>query len=145
MEILHRDLYYTQHEHVWRGEPTKSIYKKSDEFQRAGGEASRALRESLQVSLGVGSKIQKAHEQAAHEEKCVDAESPVCDGLEEESLLHHFAILHVVRIFKNDNARVPEDDPGHRDRSEPVHGANCVAAHVTVADNLHISGNGERK
>lgn len=38
-----------------------------------------------------------------------------------------------------------EDNPGHRYRPEPVHGADGVSAHVTVADDLQVGANGKRK
>lgn len=145
VEILHRDLNQTQDEHVRRGKPAESVHKKPDKLQGARDEASRALCEPLQVTLCVGSEIQEAHEQTAHEEEGVDAESSVRDGLKEKSLLHHLAIFHVVRVFEENDARVPEDNPGHRYRPEPVHGADGVPTHITVADGLHVGANGKRK
>jgi len=101
------------------------------------------LRESLQVSLSVGSEVQKAHKQAAHEEKCIDTKRSVCDSLEEEPLLYDFAIFHVIRILEDNDARMPEDDPCHRYRPESMHGADGITAYITVTDGFHIGGNRE--
>lgn len=145
VEIFHRDLDQTQDEHVRRGKSAESVHKKPDELQGARDEASRALREPLQVTLGIGSEVQEAHEQTAHEEESVDAEGSVRDGLKEKPLLHHFTILHVVRILEKNDARVPKDNPGHRYRSEPVHCADGVSTHIVVADDLQVGTNGKRK
>lgn len=145
MEVLHRDLDHAQHEHVRRGEPAEPIQEEPDELEGAGDEAARALRQPLQVSLGVGAEVQEAHEQTTHEEERVDAERAVRDGLEEESLLHHSAVLHVVGVLEDHYARVSEYHPGHRYRPEPVYGADGVSAHVTVADGPYVRANGERE
>lgn len=100
MEILHRDLDHTQDEHVRGGEPAESVHNKPDEFQGACDDATRALREPLQVTLGVGPEVKEAHEHTAHKEEGVDAEGSVRDGLKEESLLRHFAKLLVVRVLE---------------------------------------------
>lgn len=145
VEILHRDLNQTQDKHVRRGKPAESVHKKPDKLQGARDEASRTLCEPLQITLCVGSEVEEAHEQTTHEEEGIDAEGSVCNGLKKESLLHHLTILHVVRVLEEYDARVPEDDPGHRYRPEPVHGADSVPTHITVANDFHVGANGKRK
>lgn len=145
VEPFHRDLNHTQHEHVRSREPRESVEKEPDKFQTTGDEASGTLRKRLQVSFRIRSKVQKAHEEPAHEEERVDAERSVRDRLEEEFSFHDLSIFHVIGIFKRGDTGVAENHPGHRYRSQTVDGADRVASDLPVADDLHVCTNRKRQ
>lgn len=107
VKVLHRYLDHTQYKHVRSSESAKPVHKESNKLDSTRDEASRTLCEPLQVSFGIGPKVEKTHEQTAHKEKGIDTKSSVCDSLEEKSLLHHLPILHIVRIFEDNNACMP--------------------------------------
>lgn len=104
-----------------------------------------ALRKLLELSFGIGSEVNERHQKPADEEESIDAESSVCDGLEEELLLDDLSQLGVVWIFERDDASVTKNDPSHRERSDPVNTADSVTANVAVANCVEIRFEGEWK
>lgn len=145
VEPLHRDRRHPEHVHVRRRKPAKPVGQKAEELEEAGDEAARALGQPIEIAHGVGSKVQETDEQAAHEEERVDAEGAVLDGLEEELLFDDLAVLHVVRVLEDDDARVAEDDPGHGEGAQAVDRADGVAADLRVADHPEVRLDGERQ
>lgn len=145
MEPLHRNLNHSEYEHVWGRESAESVKEETGEFQGSGNETSPALRELVQVALGVRSEVEEADEQPAHEEERIDAESPVGNCLKKELFLHDLPVLHVIGVFERRDARMAENDPGHRYRSKTVDSAYRVAADLVVADDPYVGANGERE
>jgi hypothetical protein len=143
MEPLHGYLGDAEDEHVGGGEPAEPVSEEAEELEEAGDEAPRALGKPVEVALRVRAEVQEADEEAAHEEEGVDAEGAVLDRLEQEPLLHDLPVLHVVRVLEDDDAGVPEDDPSHRDRAQPVDGADGVATYLALADHPEVGSDRE--
>lgn len=145
VEILHDHFDAAQHEHVRGRQPDEAVHDQAEEVECAGRDFADALRQLLQVALGVGAEVDVRDEEAADEEEGVDAERPVRDGLEEELLLDHLAQLHVVRVLEDDDAGVAEDHPGHRERPQAVDGRNGVGADSPIADRFEVVHDRERE
>lgn len=171
-EVFHRHLDNAQHENVRHSQseypekkPTANINKNSSqtnskfsihipykpvhdqpkEVERAGRHLTDTLRQFLQLALGVRPEINVRHQKSAHEEKRIHTVRPICDRLEEEFFFHHLAQLHVIRILENDNARVAQNHPRHRDRAQSVNARNRIAAHASVADRPEIRNHRKRQ
>lgn len=112
-KIFHRDFDDAENVEVRRCQADETVSNKASKVQSSGSEFIHALRELFELSLGICSEVDERHQEPADEEESVDAESSICDGLEEELLLDDFSQFGVVGILEGDDASVTKNDPSH--------------------------------
>lgn len=109
--------------------PAESICEESNELQHFGLDAG-GPGDFIEVHLGGGAEIEEREQQTADEEKGVDREGGVADGLEEKLALHHAAEVGVVRVLEDDDARVAQDHPDHAQEAQTVDWRQRVTTHT---------------
>lgn len=75
---------------------------------------------------------------APDEKECVHTVRSVRNGLEEKFLFDHFSQFHIVRVLEHNDARMTQNDPSHRNRTQSMDGRNRIATHRSITDCLEV-------